>query len=1076
MLLLKPARALRVLFCANSNSTMVEQGNNYKERLQRLCRDAELGRGEIEISYNSILESNDQPVNPPAGPVSNAESLAADYKLAATLLRAAKLSGQDFLARFCETQLRLMKQLHFLYHKRELDGNIHGTVSPEDVVQIIDILKWAVVTNSSSQPTSMPAEVSISNISNFSNLRGSATVISRDLANTTVATVEGSTSNSNIRRCATVATGDVTNTTAATATVSVPNTGTFPTKVSKITPTKPTSRKMVHYKTRTCPLCKKTQKQLARHLQTHVRKGEIAMHHIQALVQYADKGAATHRQEQFVGKNKKVARYRRRYFRCPMCEFATAYLSTHLARQHKIKRGSEEMYRMKQLAKPYEGRKELEHIMQSAPRKPQPLPKRKKAEEDETLAKFLSKVRGASEGEEEDQEESSDESYRETYSKRGSDNSSVEDLEYSEVDVPDSPELFPPTPQGQQLKLLRQRAEEAAVRITSDQSLVGKEGQTSSNHGDDDRDQIFNNDTEDENEEHYDQSEEEDDDENEDDLENDPDADIKRSLVDELKERQHTEEPAKWFLAFFEYLQSLDGKVLSEKNAKQHTRQVMILFDAADPSSDSLEQLPAEKGKRIWAYVKPLLDSKEKRPGTMVAYLTSIQKFFEFVVDEQLDIDSTLPKVADNALVNMQRCIKKLPSWRAVVRKMYKADEWRRDLQAMRTRVTTDDVKDINVTEPAMKAISLLHQANKRELNSPEYCLVRDFILASIGLQNCQRPGAMEGLTMGDFNCAEFDDETNTYTIYAPQHKRSTAGPAPLTMTVSLYNKLATFVTDVRSTLDVESEKLFLTQEGKEFSEGTIGRRITNFWKKTGVRPDINMTSTKVRQMGTNTTLKNSDQHKRLVHRHMTHCEPIANRFYFKPDTKTIAGKGHKILKDNIGYNDSEDNREEGEDQGLSEEDKELLLVMFEDEVSANAKLTIQDVEERISSSSGLLHLMASGKTLKQAINHLRYQQRKSAKTTLSIIKKKQAKTLDRRNKWLVQTTDVKSLGSHSRTQWEQADTEGLEEFYANFKVCPDKSQILAHMESNRLKSILDKEGFARCYQKVKNIFKKKRS
>ena len=501
----------------------------------------------------------------------------------------------------------------------------------------------------------------------------------------------------------------------------------------------------------------------------------------------------------------------------------------------------------------------------------------------------------------------------------------------------------------------------------------------------------------------------------------------------------------------------------------------MILFDAADPSSDSLEHLPAEKGKRIWAYAKPLLDSKEKRPGTMVTYLTSIQKFFEFVVDEQLDVDSSLPKVADNTLVNMQRCIKKLPSWRAVVRKRYKADEWRRDLRAIRTRVTTEDVKDINDTEPAVKAISLLQQANKRELNSSEYCLVRDFILASIGLQNCQRPGAMEGLTMEDFDCAEFDDETNTYTIYAPQHKRSTAGPAPLTMTVSLYDKLATFVTDVRSTLDVESDKLFLTQEGKEFNEGTIGRRITNFWEKTGVRPDINMTSTKVRQMGTNTTIKNSDQHKRLVHRHMTHCEPIANRFYFKPDTKTIAGKGHKILKDNIGYNDSEDSGEEGEDQVLSEEDKELLLVMFEDDINANAKLTIEDVEERISSSSDLLHLLASGKTLKQAINHIRYQQRKTAKTTLSIMQKKQAKTSETTDEWLVKTTDVRSLSGHSRTQWDQADTEELEEFYVNFTVCPDKSQILAHMESSRLKHILDKEGFSRCYQKVKNLFKKKR-
>ena len=286
-------------------------------------------------------------------------------------------------------------------------------------------------------------------------------------------------------------------------------------------------------------------------------------------------------------------------------------------------------------------------------------------------------------------------------------------------------------------------------------------------------------------------------------------------------------------------------------------------------------------------------------------------------------------------------------------------------------------------------------------------------------------------------------------------------------MMVSLHQRLKTYVDHVRSDIETSSQNLFLTQDGKAFKEGTIGRRITEFWAKTGVSPDINMTSTTVRQMGCGTTVKNTDQDKRILHRHMTHCEPVADRFYFKLDTKTIAGKGHKILKKNIGYEDEDE--DEDERRPLSPDDKEALEMEFEDEINSTAPLTVELLEQRIGNSVALLHLLASTTTIKQALNHMRYKQRLSTKTNLAIQTVDQTKKTEQ---WLKENMEIKSLGGRSRTKWEEEDTETLKEFYANFHVCPDKSQIQTHLESDRLKHILDKEGWKRCYQKVKNLFK----
>lgn len=83
----------------------------------------------------------------------------------------------------------------------------------------------------------------------------------------------------------------------------------------------------------------------------------------------------------------------------------------------------------------------------------------------------------------------------------------------------------------------------------------------------------------------------------------------------------------KRLLAFYKYLQLLGGKALSAKHAKQHARQILNMLNAIDPDADDIVCLTDDQGFRVLQWAMPLLESQKKRPGTIISYLTSLEKF-----------------------------------------------------------------------------------------------------------------------------------------------------------------------------------------------------------------------------------------------------------------------------------------------------------------------------------------------------------------------------------------------------------------------------------------------------------------
>ena len=178
--------------------------------------------------------------------------------------------------------------------------------------------------------------------------------------------------------------------------------------------------------------------------------------------------------------------------------------------------------------------------------------------------------------------------------------------------------------------------------------------------------------------------------------------------------------------------------------------------------------------------------------------MTSLEKFYKFIIRCQ-DEEEPLLQVTPALLKSVKTAYNDLAAWRAVIRKHYKGDEWRRQLAEMKSRLRLEDVRDINETKPAKKADALLKKAPYTKVTIHQCCLVRDFLIASLEFQNGQRPGPFETILLEDFQDAEIDQDSGTRTICAPQHKTSTAGPAPISMSKSLSKKMETYIKHVRT-------------------------------------------------------------------------------------------------------------------------------------------------------------------------------------------------------------------------------------------------------------------------------------
>ena len=88
----------------------------------------------------------------------------------------------------------------------------------------------------------------------------------------------------------------------------------------------------------------------------------------------------------------------------------------------------------------------------------------------------------------------------------------------------------------------------------------------------------------------------------------------------------------------------------------------------------------------------------------MIFYLTSLEKFLNFALEEQNKDDSNLPILDEKAVIGLGKVSHKLGAWPSTIRKEYMSDNWKTVLNETHNQVKPSDIKDFNETEPALQA------------------------------------------------------------------------------------------------------------------------------------------------------------------------------------------------------------------------------------------------------------------------------------------------------------------------------------------------------------------------------------
>ena len=129
---------------------------------------------------------------------------------------------------------------------------------------------------------------------------------------------------------------------------------------------KKSSGKRVHYKQSRCPLCHETVVNMRRHLiSMHSNRNEmIPVAKVEALLQASRHGQQTSGGTVYKkSKDGSIKIYQRKKEVCPLCDAVTIYLTTHLQRVHRFKKGTREYNEALRDVRPHLGRsKEVKRV------------------------------------------------------------------------------------------------------------------------------------------------------------------------------------------------------------------------------------------------------------------------------------------------------------------------------------------------------------------------------------------------------------------------------------------------------------------------------------------------------------------------------------------------------------------------------------------------------------------------------------------------------------------------------------------------------------------------------------------
>ena len=157
----------------------------------------------------------------------------------------------------------------------------------------------------------------------------------------------------------------------------------------------------------------------------------------------------------------------------------------------------------------------------------------------------------------------------------------------------------------------------------------------------------------------------------------------------------------------------------------------------------------------------------------------------------------------------------------------------------------------------------------------------------------------------------------------------------------------------------------------------------------------------------------------------------------------------------------------------LTEGQKLEISAVFAEELAKSIPVSRSQVCSRISTSSSLRHMASSSTAIKKIQNYISYKQRKNP--DLPHPPSSTASATSRVGRWVSDLAETRSTTS-VREAWNDEDTDTITQHLSSYMSCPPKTTLQELFQSSdQLRAIMEREGFSRCYEKSKNIMRKRK-
>ena len=319
-------------------------------------------------------------------------------------------------------------------------------------------------------------------------------------------------------------------------------------------------------------------------------------------------------------------------------------------------------------------------------------------------------------------------------------------------------------------------------------------------------------------------------------------------------------------------------------------------------------------------------------------------------------------------------------------------------------------------------------------------------------------------------------------------HKREEDWPAPLALDEETVFMMEVFLDKVRPVVTNDktpSSLIFLMSDGQPFVPGTIGKRISSFTVKSGVRSNTQITATDFRKWIVTTMHTKKQQgeeiDEELLRRLMCHSDKTAKKWYVRQSLTEGAAKAAMQIKENTMQTrkrpaPSETEQDESSEDSLPSTAQEHAAIedVFESPIKNNQELTKRQLMARMSGNPVLKQCLQSPSLIKKVGDRYRYLRQVEPRINpIELpVEEKQKRTHDF---VFSPSVSTKSVGTSSCEERSNDDTATIEEALQPYNDCPRNAEIKELFNATpELRLIFTNNLFDRIKNKVKNLMRKK--